>query len=314
MENRNNQKIIIIGGPTATGKSKVALIVAEKMDGEIISGDSRQFFKEITIGTDKVPDSYRKRVPHHLIDIFSLKEKIDVFKFIEMTIEKTKEIISRDKIPIIVGGSGLYLRSLIEGIFYIPEDVKEKQEEIRKELEKLKTSALYEKLKEIDPEASEKIHRNDRRRIRRAIEVYYLTGKKISEWQKSQSKISLSEIGKIFYFILFRKRELLYERINERVDRMFEKGWIEEVKNLIEKSYEKFIMEKAPIGYREIVEYIKKDGDIEELKNKIKKKTREYARKQLTWFKKEKGIWLEVKDEEKTAEEIIKIVEEGKCL
>lgn len=313
MADQKSQKIIIIGGPTAVGKSKVAFIIAEKINGEVISGDSRQFFKEINVGTDKVPENYRRKVPHHLIDIFSLKEKIDVFKFIEMTIEKTKEIISRNKIPIIAGGSGLYLRSLIEGIFYIPEEVKEKQNEIRNELEKLKTFILYEKLKEIDPETSERIHRNDRRRIRRAIEVYYLTGKKMSQWQKSQSKISLSEVGKIFYFILFRKREILYERINKRVDRMFEKGWIEEVKNLIEKSYEKFIMEKAPIGYREIVEYIKKNGGIEELKKKIKKKTREYARKQLIWFKKERGVWMEVENEEKTAEEIIRIVKEGKC-
>lgn len=299
-------KIIIIGGPTATGKTEVAFLLAEKIDGEIISADSRLFYKEITIGTDKPPEWMREKIPHHFIDIISLKENFDVYSFSQNAFSKTKDIFLKGKIPIIVGGSGLYLRSLTKGLFSIPENLREKQKEIRDKLEKEKTHILYEKLKVIDPEISEKIHSGDRRRIRRALEVYYLTGKKMSQWQKEKGE-SIEKLGIVYYFILIREREEIYKRVEKRIEKMLKYGWIEEVKRLLERGFKKYLIEKGPIGYREIIEYLEGKISYEEMVRLIKKKTKSLVRRQITWFKKEDGLWINVENEEETVNRIIEI-------
>lgn len=305
-------KILIIGGPTATGKTEISYLVAKKLNGEIISADSRQFYKEINIGTDKPPVWMREEIPHHFVDFLSIKDEFDVFEYIKISYKKVKEILEKKKIPIIVGGSGFYIRYLIKGLFVLPEELKEKQKEIRNLLEKEKTEILYERLKEIDPEIIKKIHPNDRFRIRRALEIFYLTKKTISYWQKKKSEISLENIGKIFYFILFRERGILYERIKKRIEEMFENGWIKEVKKLKEEGFENEIKKKAPIGYKEIIDFLDGNYDFEKLKEVIFKRTKEYARKQITWFKRENGIFIYLKDEENklVANKIIEIFKE----
>lgn len=289
----DGKKVLVIGGPTGIGKSAVAYEVAKKINGEIISADSRQFYREINIGTDKVPMGMRNEVPHHLIDFLSLKDDFDVYGFAKLAHEKIDEIRSRGRIPVLVGGSGLYLRSLVTGIFTVPEGNRERQQEIRRQLEERTTEALYRELLRVDPALEPRIHENDRKRIRRALEVFYQTGKKMSFWQKQKPDTVLNE-NERQYFILYRNREEMYERIEQRVDKMFEDGWVEEVEQLKKKSYSAHLREKAPIGYVEIMDYLDGMCGKDELKSLIKQKTRNFARKQLTWFLRENGTWLQL--------------------
>jgi len=301
----NLKKILIIGGPTASGKTEISFKIAKEINGEIISSDSRQFYKEINIGTDKPPIWMRNEIPHHFIDFLSLKNQFDVYEYKNLVYEKVKEIISKDKTPIIVGGSGFYIRVLIKGLFPLPSELKEKQKEIRKKLENEKTEKLYERLKEIDPLISKKIHPNDRYRIIRAIEIYQITGKNMSFWQSQKPEKTLNDLGEILYFILMRDRNQIYERIEKRIEKMFENGWIDEVKKLKEESFEEDLKFKAPIGYKEIIDYLDGKYNFEEIKKMILKKTKEYARKQIIWFKKEEGILINFSNEEEAIEKIL---------
>jgi len=298
----NSKKILIIGGPTASGKTEISFKIAKEINGEIISADSRQFYKEINIGTDKPPIWMRNEIPHHFIDFLSLKENFDVYEYKNLVYEKVGEIISKGKIPVIVGGSGFYIRVLIKGLFPLPYELKEKQKEIREKLKNEKTEKLYERLKEIDPGVSKKIHPNDKYRIIRAIEIYEITGKNMSFWQNQKPEKTLNDFGKIFYFILMRERNQIYERIEKRIEKMFENGWIDEVKKLREESFENDLKFKAPIGYKEIIDYLDGKYNLEETKRMIVKKTKEYARKQIIWFKKEEGIFINFS----TDDEVIK--------
>ena len=300
------KKLFIIGGPTGVGKSAVAYNVALKIGGEIISADSMQFYRETNIGTDKVPLWMREKVPHHLIDFLSLSDEFDVYQFIRIATEKIEEIFKRGNIPLIVGGSGLYLRGLLKGIFHLPKELKEKQKEIRANLEKKETDDLYRMLKEVDPKAADVLHPNDRKRIRRALEVYYLTGKPMSTLQKNRQS-PIPEDTEKSYYILTRDRDEMYNRIEQRVEKMFQQGWIEEVKNLKENGYAEYLKVKAPIGYKEILEYLDGKYGLDETKALIKKKTRNLARRQLTWFRKEEGMWIEIEgDGEKAVDEIVR--------
>ncbi|MCM8818390.1 MAG: tRNA (adenosine(37)-N6)-dimethylallyltransferase MiaA [Candidatus Omnitrophica bacterium] len=299
-------KILIIGGPTASGKTEISFKIAEEINGEIISCDSRQFYKEINIGTDKPPLWMREKIQHHFIDFLSLKDEFDVYQYQNLVIKKVEEIILKEKIPIIVGGSGFYIRILLKGLFSLPNELKKQQKKIREKLEKEKTENLYERLKIIDPEIAKKIHKNDRYRIKRAIEIYELTGQNMSYWQNKKSQITLKNIGEVLYFILFRDRNQIYERIKQRVDKMFENGWIEEVKKLKEGSFEQYLKFKAPIGYKEILEFLEQKYNFEQLRNLIIKKTKEYARKQIIWFRKEEGIFINFSNEKEAIEKILK--------
>ncbi|MCM8820908.1 MAG: tRNA (adenosine(37)-N6)-dimethylallyltransferase MiaA [Candidatus Omnitrophica bacterium] len=306
MATKSKKRLLVIGGPTSTGKSDIAYNVALKINGEIISADSMQFYREINVGTDKVPLWMRERVPHHLIDFLSICDDFDVYQFIKLATGEIDEILRREKIPIVVGGSGLYLRCLLKGIFYIPDGMKEKQKDIRDKLENENTEILYQTLQKVDHSTAKVLHPNDRKRIRRALEVYYLTGKQMSLLQKERSPIIPEDI-KIHYYILTRDRKEMYNRIDERVEKMFESGWIEEVRDLRKQGYEEYLRLKAPIGYKEILEYLDGKYTMDELKAMVKKRTKNLARRQLTWFRKEDGIWIEIKgDGEDAVSEIVK--------
>lgn len=291
------KKVIVIAGPTASGKTALAVELAKKINGEVISCDSMQIYKDMNIGTAKPTVEEMDGIPHYLIDFVSPDERYSVADFKRDAEEKIEYVLSKGKVPILCGGTGLYIDTLVFGIDY-PEI--ELDQEYRDELMKRAESEeglkkLYEEAKNIDPEAMEKISENDKKRITRVLELYKATGKTKTELEK----ISRSNGAKYDYrvFAITMDREKLYDRINRRVDIMIEQGLIEEVRNVIDK-YDKFPTAMQGLGYKEVVEYF--DGKLtkQEMIDKIKQETRRYAKRQLTWFRKNKNIvWIDGLDD-----------------
>ena len=289
-------KIVVIAGPTASGKTSLSIELAKKIDGEIISSDSMQIYKEMNIGTAKVTNEEMQGIKHYLIDFVSPDERYSVSDFKKDAENAIEEILAKGKIPIIAGGTGLYIDSLIYSINY--PDMKF-DEEYRKELMKIADTPdglfeLYEEAKKIDPEAVEKISCNDKKRIIRILEIYKQTGKNKTE-QERQSRL---EEVKYDYkvFALNMDRKILYERINQRVDKMINDGLVEEVK-YIKQKYDKYPTAMQALGYKEVVEYLDNIINYDEMIEKIKQETRRYAKRQLTWFRKNKETkWLNIQE------------------
>ena len=284
-------KVIIICGPTASGKTALSIKLAKKIDGEIISADSMQINKDMNIGTAKPDEEEKQGIKHYLMDYVSPEQRYSVAQFKIDAINAIEKIIAKGKTPIIVGGTGLYIDSLIYGIEYNKIEI---DEEYRKELEKIieeqGLKILYEKANEIDSEAMKKISVNDKKRIMRVLEIYKATGKTKTQ-QEEESKKNGVQYNYIV-FTLNMDREKLYAKINRRVDIMIEKGLIEEVKEL-EKKYKKFPTAMQGLGYKEVIDYIEGKYTKEEMIEKIKMESRRYAKRQLTWFRKNKeAIWL----------------------
>ena len=285
------QKVIVICGPTASGKTGLAIELAKKIDGEIISCDSMQIYKDMTIGTAKPTLEEMQGIKHYLIDCVSPEQRYSVAEYKKEATNAIKEILSKGKVPIVVGGTGLYLESLIYGIEYNEIEI---DNAYRKELEEIEETEglnkLYEMAEKIDKQAIEKISPNDRKRICRVLEIYHSTGK-----TKTELEIESRKNGPEFDYLLFgitMDREKLYERINKRVDIMIEQGLIQEVENLLEK-YHSFPTAMQGLGYKEVVEYLNGYTNKEEMIQKIKMETRRYAKRQLTWFRKYKNIiWI----------------------
>ena len=284
-------KVIVICGPTASGKTSLSIELAKQIDGEIVSCDSMQIYKDMTIGTAKPTKEEMQGIKHYLIDCVSPEVRYSVADYKKDSINAIKEIIFKGKVPIIVGGTGLYLESLIYGIEYneIETDL-----EYRKALEDIEKNEglekLYEMAKQIDEQAIEKISHNDKKRIFRVLEIYHSTGK-----TKTELEIESRKNGPDYNYILFginMDREKLYDRINRRVDIMIEQGLIEEVKNLLNK-YKEFPTAMQGLGYKEVVAYLEEKMTKEDMIEKIKMETRRYAKRQITWFKKYKNIkWI----------------------
>ena len=291
--------VYVIGGPTASGKSKLAVELAKKINGEIISADSMQIYKDMNIGTAKITNQEMQGIKHYLIDFISPEQRYSVSSFKKDAEDAIEKILSNGKTPIIVGGTGLYIDSLIYGIEFQDEEIDTKyREELNKIAEIEGLEKLYKKAQKIDPEAMAKISANDRKRIIRVLEIYHKTGKTKTEQEKESRKNEVKYNYKVFAITI--PREKLYERINKRVDKMLEQGLIEEVKKILEK-YSYFPTAMQGLGYKEVVEYLENKITKEEMIEKIKKETRHYAKRQITWFKKNKEtIWL---DGEKTTEE-----------
>ena len=297
-------EVYVIGGPTASGKSKLAVELAKKINGEIISADSMQIYKEMNIGTAKITKEEMQGIKHYLIDIVSPNERYSVSNFkndAELAIE---EILKKGKTPIIVGGTGLYIDSLIYGIEFQDEEIDtEYREKLNKIAENEGLEKLYNKAKEIDPEAMKKISINDKKRIIRVLEIYHKTGKTKTTQEIESRKKELKYNFKVFAIDM--DREKLYSRIEKRVDMMVDEGLIGEVKGILEK-YNQFPTAMQGLGYKETVEYLQNKISKEEMIEKIKKETRHYAKRQLTWFRKNKTtIWL---DGEKEPEENVKLI------
>ena len=301
------EKVIVICGPTASGKTALSIELAKKINGEIVSCDSMQIYKEMNIGTAKPTKEEMQGIKHYMIDIISPDERYSVADYKKQAKEAIKEILSKGKVPIVVGGTGLYVDSLIYEIDYPEIEFDEKyREELDQEVEERGLEALYEKAKEIDEEAIKKISPNDKKRILRILEIYHATGKNKTEQEKESRKTPVEFDYKVF--ALNMDREKLYDRINKRVDIMIENGLIEEVENIYKK-YNKFPTAMQGLGYKEVVQYLEKRLTKEEMIEKIKQETRKFAKRQLTWFRKNKEtIWLNAED---TIQNNIKIILEG---
>ena len=284
--------VIVIGGPTASGKSSLAVELAKKINGEIISADSMQIYKDMNIGTAKITEVEMQGIKHYMISLVSPEERYSVSAYKKEAEAAIEEILAKGKVPIVVGGTGLYIESLIYGIEFQDEKVDEEYRNKLNELaEKEGLEELYSKAKEIDPKAMEKISQNDKKRIIRVLEIYHKTGKTKTEQDLESRKKELKYNYKLFAITMDRK--LLYEKIEKRIDMMLEQGLIEEVES-IKNKYNKFPTAMQGLGYKEVVEYLENELTKEEMIEKLKKETRHYAKRQLTWFRKYKDIiWLE---------------------
>ena len=287
------QKVVVICGPTASGKTALSIELAKRINGEIVSADSMQIYDEMNIGTAKPDQEEMQGIKHYLIGNIKPTKRYSVSEFKKDAISAIKEIISKEKMPIVVGGTGLYVNSLVYGIDY-PEI--QTNLEYRKELEKIveekELQYLFEKAVEIDKEAMKNISPNDKKRILRVLEIYKETGKTKTELERESRKNGIPYDYKIFAINM--PREILYDRINRRVDIMIEKGLIDEVSSLYEKYGESLLTSMQAIGYKEVVEFLKGNCTKEEMIEKIKMETRRYAKRQLTWFRKIENIqWLD---------------------
>lgn len=285
-------KVIVICGPTASGKTSLSVELAKKCNGEIISADSMQIYKEMNIGTAKVTTEEMQGIKHYMIDIVSPTERYSVAEFKVQAEKAIEEILKKGKTPIIAGGTGLYVNSLIYNIQY--NDIKIDEEYRRYLEERVKKEglqSLYEEAKKIDFEAMKSISKNDQKRILRVLEMYHQTGKTKTELEKESRKEEVKYDYKVY--AINWEREELYKRINKRVDIMIEQGLIEEVENLLKK-YNKFPTAMQGLGYKEVVEYLDKKITKEEMIEKIKMETRRYAKRQITWFKKIENVkWIQ---------------------
>ena len=289
------KSIIFIVGPTAVGKTEAAVNLAVKINAEIISCDSMQIYKGMDILTSKPPVILRKKVKHHLIGVVPLSKEYDVSLYRASVIRKIKAIFKAGKVPLLVGGTGLYVSMLADGIF----DEKAKNELMRKGLYRLSAKMgsvyLYKKLEKVDPEAAARIHFNDARRIIRALEVFKATGKPISLLQKQRR--GLKDEYRVKIFCLNMNRDKLYKRIDERVEKMFEQGLLREVSGLIKKPLSKTA--SCAIGIKELKGYLKGEYDLAEAKRLIQRNSRHYAKRQLSWFRKNKSIkWINITDKD----------------
>lgn len=289
MENKMPKiPLLVICGPTASGKTRLAVDLALKYNGEIVSADSMQVYKELSVITAKVTPEEARGVPHHLVDFLSLEESFSVAEYVELARKAIADIYSRGKLPILCGGTGLYISSLVNNIQF---DDSGSDLELRKQLEQFAADngnhALWERLNEIDPESARQIHENNIIRVVRAIEVYERTGATLTQ-QKINSRREKSCYDACIIQIGFHERSELYERINLRVNKMLDEGMIEEARRIYKMSDPATAYQA--IGYKELIPYLENRASLDECVEKIKTGTRRYAKRQLTWFRRMDNI------------------------
>uniref|UniRef100_A0A7C6EFK6 tRNA dimethylallyltransferase n=1 Tax=candidate division WOR-3 bacterium TaxID=2052148 RepID=A0A7C6EFK6_UNCW3 len=289
----------VLVGPTGVGKTEIAVLLAQRYNLEIISADSRQVYKYMDIGTDKPSKELQQKVKFHMIDLVCPDKLYSAADYVRDVTKVIEELSAQGKKFILVGGSGLYLRALFQPFFKAPRPIPE----LRAELAKKPLTELYDRLKTVDPESAQKIHPRDRQRIIRALEIYLLTGKTKSEMVKESCPI-IKYVP--FYIGLFIPKKLLYAKIEQRFDKMIEQGLVQEVKGLLDMGYDEDLYAFNAIGYREIFGYVKSRISLELAIAVAKKKSKAYAKRQLTWFKREPGIiWIEYNDKEEVIKKII---------
>lgn len=300
--------VIVIVGPTASGKTSLSIEIAKQINGSIVSADSMQIYRYMNIGTAKPGKAEMAGIEHYMIDVADPGENFSVAKYREMALDSINKIISENKNPVIVGGTGLYINSLLYNISFsetICDD--ELRDALMTEASEKGNRYLHEKLKAIDPQAAARIHENDIKRVIRAIEVYTHTNMSITEHEK-MSKLEPPPYKYIPYGLNW-ERKKLYERIDRRVDMMIESGLIDEVKELVELGYTRKSTAMQAIGYKEVLSYLEGNSSLEETIYIIKRDTRRYAKRQMTWFRKMQEIkWIDIDenvDFKRTAEEII---------
>ena len=286
------KKLVVLTGPTAVGKTNLSIELAKRIGGEIISADSAQVYKYMDIGSAKIKPEEMNGIPHYLIDELEPSEEFNVVVFQQKAKQYMQKIYERGHIPILVGGTGFYIQAVLYDINFSVDD---DNHQIREELENLAREKgpefMHEELRKIDPASADAIHANNIKRVIRALEYYKLTGQKISEHNEEQRQ---NESPYDFsYFVLNDHRNLLYERIDKRVDEMVTEGLVEEVKHLKEMGYDRSYVSMQALGYKEIFSYLEGEISLEEAAYIIKRDTRHFAKRQITWFKREKEvIWV----------------------
>lgn len=296
--------LIIIAGPTAAGKTKASILLAKKINGEIISADSMQVYRYMDIGSAKVTPIEMQGVPHHLISALEPTEEFNVVRFQSMAKAAMEDIYAQGRVPILVGGTGFYIQSILYDIDFTENEA---DTAYRHELEQLAkeqgNDLLYQMLMEADPEAAEELHPNNIKRVIRALEYHRLTGQKISEHNQVQRH--KSSPYEAYYFVLTMDRAKLYQRIDLRVDLMLEQGLIEEVKKLKAMGLTQNDVSMQGLGYKEILAFLEGEATLEEAIYTIKRDTRHFAKRQLTWFRREpEAIWIDCDPDKRTAEDI----------
>lgn len=288
--------LVILTGPTAAGKTQLSLSLAKKIGGEIISADSMQIYKKMDIGTAKIMPGEMQGVRHYLVDALMPDEEFNVVVFQKMAKAAIKDIISRGKIPIVVGGTGFYIQALLYDIDFTEND---SDMSFRHAMEALAAErgpeVLHERLAQVDPASAEKIHANNVKRVIRALEFYEKTGLKISEHNEEQRQ-NTSPYD-FAYFVLTWPRDVLYERINRRVDAMMDQGLLAEVQGLLKEGYAPDLVSMQGLGYKEFVPYFNGEITLEEAVYTLKRDTRHFAKRQLTWFRREREVlWIDKSD------------------
>ncbi len=276
-------KVIVIAGPTASGKTALGVELAKKLNGEIISCDSMQIYKDIPICSAQPTKEEKENIPHHLMGFLDFDSRFTALDYRRLALEKIRDIISRGKQPIIVGGTGMYFHWLIYKPDFMPEDTGE----VRQKLDKNETSELFERLKKLNPQT--RIKENDRKRIIRALEVYELTGSLPKDTAKEKEKDTEFDFK---LFCISPEREFLYEKINKRVDIMLENGMLEEVRAIYDKGINEDHQAYKAIGCRQLIDYFKGTCTLSDAVEKIKQESRRYAKRQLTWMRSEEATWL----------------------
>ena len=286
-------KPIVIVGPTCSGKTDLAISLAEKLLAEIISADSRQIYKHLTIGTAKPTQNELQKVKHHFIDILEPDVNYNVSKFEKDALAIIEDLQNNNQTPIIVGGSGLYIRAIVDGIFDAVDTDEEYRSELMNQREEFGNDYLFEELINVDPESAQKLIPQNWKRIIRALEVYKITGKpiwKLQQEYKRETNIEFQQYG------LNWERETLYDNINLRVDKMIDEGLVGEVKSILEMGFDKKANALNTVGYKEIIEYLDEEISLERAVELIKRNTRHYAKRQLTWFRKDERVkWINIK-------------------
>lgn len=314
MIDTEKKPLIILTGPTAVGKTKASIGLAKAIGGEIISADSMQVYRHMDIGSAKITKEEMADVPHYLIDVLEPEEEFHVVRFQQMAKAAMTDIYSRGKIPIIVGGTGFYIQALLYDIDFTENEGDSVYREKLEALAKEKGAAyLHGQLAMVDPKSAEEIHANNIKRVIRALEFYHQTGQKISEHnERERQKASPYQFC---YFVLNDRRECLYERIDQRVDQMIRNGLVQEVQTLKERGCTKQMVSMQGLGYKEIFSYLEGDCSLEEAVYIIKRDTRHFAKRQLTWFKRERDvIWVQKDelnyDDEKLLQSLLESIKE----
>lgn len=282
------EKILVILGPTAVGKSELAMTLAERLDGEIVNADSQQVYRYLDIGTGKPSSAERQRVPHHLIDIADPDEEFNAARFRQLASAAIAEIAGRRRHAFVCGGTGLYVKALTRGLFEGPGQDAGLRAKLEAEIAEHGLAPLYRRLAGIDPAVVSTIHANDRLRITRALEVFHLTGKPISEWQRehrfAEQPFEVLKIG------LARERAELYQRINRRSAAMVAAGFLDEVRGLVERGYGLELNSLASVGYAQMVKVLRGALTLDDGLDEMQQETRHLAKRQLTWFRADKEI------------------------
>ena len=307
---KQKEKLIVLTGPTAAGKSELSVQLAKRIGGEIISADSMQVYRGMDIGSAKITRQEMQGVPHHLIDVLDPSEPFDVVRFQSLARDAMGQIRERGHIPILAGGTGFYIQAVLYDVDFTRQ---EEDYAYRKKLEESDPALLHRMLEEADPEAARQIHPNNIKRTIRALEYFRETGRRISEHNEAER--AKESPYRFAYFVLYEDREILYDRINRRVDRMMEQGLEDEVRRLKAAGMTRDMVSMKGIGYAEMLQYLDGEIDLEEALRLIRRNTRHFAKRQLTWFRRERDVtWIDRGrydgDKDRILEEMLRVLSE----